>query len=54
MVGDHDIQSSRASEIDLGDGRDPAVDRDQQPDPTRCETVHRMGREAIAIVEAAG
>ena len=53
MVGDDDLEPAPRRLGDLLDGGDPAVDRQDEPDPVVGEPAQRLARDAVALLEAA-
>ena len=54
VVGDDDVDAGGARRGDLVDGGDRAVGGDQQLRPARGEALHGRGRQAVAVLGAAG
>ncbi|MDX6487303.1 MAG: isopenicillin-N epimerase, partial [Gaiellaceae bacterium] len=52
VVGDDDVEAGGARLGDLGDGRDPAVDREHEPAAVVGESRQRRAADAVALVEA--
>ena len=53
VVGDDHLEPARARLRNLGNGRDPTVDREHKPAALVCEAAERGARDAVALVEAA-
>ena len=53
MVGDDDVEPARRRLGDLGGGRDPAVDGQDEPAALVGEPRERLAADAVALVEAA-
>ena len=53
VIGEDHIDPGRAGGGDLVDGRDPAVDRDQQVGPASRQTLDGRDRQAVTVVAAA-
>ena len=52
VIGDDDLEPERARVLDLGDGGDPAVDRQHELEPLLGEPRQRVGVQAVALLEA--
>jgi hypothetical protein len=53
VVGDDDLEPEPARTCDLCDGRDPAVDGEDELDPVGGQPFERLAVQAVALVEAA-
>ena len=53
VIGDDDLEAARARRLDLRHGRDPAVDREDEPAAVVREALERLAADAVALLEAA-
>jgi hypothetical protein len=54
VIGDNHLEPERARVLDLGDGRDPAVDREHEVEPLLGEPRQRLAVQAVALLEPRG